>query len=213
MNTRYSMKMRMSLLAIAAAMTLPAAAQAQGRFSVDARGGIAIPASDLADLQDVGASAGVGLSYDLTRRLAVRVDGDVDILSGADSGVSGASAPDFNVFHYGAGLALGLIDPASSPWNIVVNAGAGASTFDSDTFTAGGTTTDFSETYFTANGGLRVAYDVSSTFGLFVQGQAFLMFTDEEDTAIFNQINSEVDPAGFDTAWTIPITAGFSLAF
>jgi len=193
------------------AIGTPNTVRAQSRFSVEGRGGVAIPASDLADLEDVGASFGVGLAYDLSSRVALRIDGDVDILSGADSGVSGSSAPDLNIFHYGAGFAVRLVDPGASRWNFDVNIGAGASTFDSDTFSANGVSQDFSETYFTTNGGLRVGYDLSSSVNIYASGQAYLMFTDDADTAVFSQVSSEVDPSGFDTAWTIPLTAGLAI--
>ncbi|MFQ5551368.1 MAG: hypothetical protein ACE5FJ_09045 [Gemmatimonadales bacterium] len=48
---------------------------------------------------------------------------------------------------------------------------------------------------------------------MFVGGQAFVMFADEADTAVFAAINSAIDPAGFDTAVTIPLTAGVEIFF
>lgn len=186
---------------------------AQEKLAVDARGGIAVPASDLAELEDVGASFGVGLSYRLTPRIALRLDGDADILSGTDDEVSGSSAPDMNIYHYGAGLGLAILDPSRSRWALDVNVGAGGSTFDVDTFSAGGSTVDFSETYVTTYGGLTIGYDVSPNVSVFTRGQAYLALTDEEDTAVFSQISSEIDAGGFDTAWTIPITAGISFRF
>jgi len=204
---------RMAALSIAALITIgsPIAAHAQSRISVDARGGVAVPASDLADLEDVGASLGIGFAYALSSRVSLRIDGDADILSGSDSGVSGSSAPDLNIFHYGGGVAVSLLEPGSSRWNLAVNVGAGAATFDSDTFSANGVSQDFSETYFSTNGGLRIGYDLSSRVNLYASGQAYLMFTDDADTAIFGQVSSEVDPSGFDTAWTIPLTAGLAI--
>lgn len=186
---------------------------AQDRFAIDARGGVAVPASAVADLEDVGASVGIGFSYALSPRIAVRLDGDVDILSGTDSEVSGSSAPDMNIYHYGAGLGVAIFDPARSRWAVDLNVGAGASTFDVDTFPADGSTVDFSETYFTTSGGLAIGYDVSQGVNVFIRGQAYLAFTDEEDTAVFADVSSEIDPAGFDTAWTIPITGGVAFRF
>ncbi len=82
----------------------PSEAQGQERFSIEGRGGIAVPASDLANLQDVGPSIGVGLVYRLDPRVSLRLDGDVDILSGVDADSSGPEAPDLNIYHYTAGL-------------------------------------------------------------------------------------------------------------
>jgi len=199
------------LLAVLAALSVvrPVDAAAQDKLTVDARGGVAVPASDLADLFDVGPSVGVGLAYRLTSRVSLRLDGDVDILNGASG--PGGDGPDMNIYHYNAGVAVNLIGADTRGWNVDVNVGAGASTFDSDSFQVNGTIRDFSETYFTTNGGVRVGYDVSRSLNVFVGGQAYLMVTDDSDTAVFAQINPAADPNGFDTAWTFPITAGVAL--
>lgn len=195
--------------------TSPANAQQidEQRFSIEPRAGIAIPAGDLSDVADVGPGVGIGLAYRLTNRLAVRIDGDVDILSGLDASGTGPEGPDATIYHYGAGLQYALLDPATNRWAIDVNLGAGASTFDVDDFSVGGNVVDFSETYFTANGGLQVGYDVTPTVNVFGRGQAFLMFTDEDDTAVFSAFNPDIDPAGFDSAWSIPLSVGVAIYF
>lgn len=76
-------------------------------------------------------------------------------------------------------------------------------------FQVGDVVNEFSETYFTANGGLRVGYDIGENLNVFVDGQAYLMFTDEEDTAVFEAFDPGID--AFDTAWTIPVTAGLRI--
>lgn len=187
-------------------------ADAQQGVTIEARGGIAIPTSDLSDLADEGPSFGVGISFPLSNRLRVRVDGDVDLLSGNDASGTGPEGPDINLYHYGAGLEYALVQPGASRWGIDVNVGAGATTFDADEFDVMGTMVDFRETYFTANGGLTLGYQISERINIFVGGQAFIMFADEDDTAIFSAINSELDPAGFDNVVTNPLTAGFKIA-
>lgn len=181
------------------------------RFSIEPRAGVAIPAGDLSDAADVGPSVGIGFAYRLTERLSLRVDGDADILAGLDSEGTGAEGPDVTIFHYGAGVDYALLDPSANQWSVGVNVGAGASTFDVDEFSVGGSPVDFSETYFTINGGLQVGYDVSSAVSVFGRGQAYLMFTDEADTAVFSAINPEIDPAGFDSAWSIPLSVGVAI--
>jgi len=195
--------------------TSPASAQQVDgqRFSVEPRAGIAIPAGDLSDVADVGPGVGLGLSYKLTNRLALRLDGDVDILSGLDASGTGPEGPDATIYHYGAGLEYALLDPTTNRWAIDVNLGAGASTFDVDDFSVGGNVVDFSETYFTANGGIQVGYDVTPAVNVFGRGQAFLMFTDEDDTAVFNAFSPDIDPAGFDTALSIPLSVGVAIYF
>ncbi|MEN8145495.1 MAG: outer membrane beta-barrel protein [Gemmatimonadota bacterium] len=205
---------RIATLGLAVGMTTmirPLDAQAQQSLSLEGRGGIAVPTGDLADLLDVGPSFGAGLSYQLSPRVSLRLDGDVDILSGVDADGSGPEAPDANIYHYNLGLELKLLDSEASPWHLAANVGAGASTLDFDDFAVLGTPVDFNETYFTANGGLKVAYNVARNVDVFVGAQAFLMFTDEADTAVFSLLRSDLDPAGFDNAWTIPITAGLRI--
>ncbi|MFW6088879.1 MAG: outer membrane beta-barrel protein [Gemmatimonadota bacterium] len=183
------------------------------RFSIEPRAGIAIPAGDLSDVADAGPGLGLGLAYTLTDRLAVRLDGDVDILSGLDATATNPEGPDVTIWHYGAGLQYALLDPASSRWAVDVNLGIGASTFDVDEFSVGASTIDVTETYFTANGGLQVGYDVTPGVNVFGRGQAFLMFTDEDDTAVFSAFNPDIDPAGFDSAWSIPLSVGVAIYF
>jgi hypothetical protein len=207
----------LAFLATALLLVGPGAADAQQvdakRFSVEPRAGIAIPAGDLSDVVDLGPGVGLGLSYRLTDRLAVRLDGDVDILSGLDASGTGPEGPDFTIFHYGAGLQYALLDPSSNRWAVDVDLGVGASTFDVDEFVSDGEVIDFSETYFTTSGGLQVGYDVAPNVNVFGRGQAYLMFADEEDTAVFSAFSPAADPAGFDTAWSIPVSVGVAIYF
>lgn len=76
----------------------------------------------------------------------------------------------------------------------------------------GNTVTDFSETYFTANGGLKVGYDVTPSVNVYAGGQWYLAFTDEEDTAVLSSLSpSEIN--AFDTASEIPIVLGVRASF
>ncbi len=194
-----------------ASLGRPSESHGQERFSIEGRSGIAVPASDLADLQDVGPSVGVGLVYRLSPRVALRFHGDVDILSGVDADGSGPEAPDANIYHYTAGLDVRLLDSESSPGHLDANIGFGYSTLDFDDFAVTGTPIDFTETYFTTTGGLKLAYAVSRNVEVFGGGQAFLMFTDEDDTVVFSALRSDIDPNGFNNAWTFPITVGLRI--
>ncbi len=104
-----------------------------------------------------------------------------------------------------------LLDSETSPWHLDANLGAGASMLDFDDFTVSGTPIDFAETYFTATGGLKLGYAVARNVDVFLGGQAFLLFTDEDDTAVFSALRSDIDSSGFDNAWTFPITAGLRI--
>ena len=172
-----------------------------------------IPSGDLSDVADVGPSVGIGFGYRLTDRLTVRLDGDADILSGLDASGSGPEGPDVTIYHYGAGLQYALLDTTSQRWTIDLQLGVGASTFDVDEFSLSGETVDFDETYFTANGGAQIGYDVTPSVSVFGRGQAYLVFTDEDDTAAFSAFSPDADPAGFDTALSIPLSVGVAIRF
>ncbi len=194
-------------VAAAAVMTaLPRAALAQHEFQISGRGGIGIPTGDLADIADVGPTFGIKLAYRVHPRVRLRVDGDVEIYDGAGLN-NGTEAPDLTLWHYNGGAEFEVLQPGRSPWNVVVNGGAGATTFDSDRFSSGG---DFNETYFTLNGGVEVGYHVRSNVRVFAAGQLFVMFADDQDTAVFAALSPEVN--NFDTVVSIPITAGVSIA-
>lgn len=212
---------RRTLLALGAMafLTAGAAAPAQAQvlledspnWTVDGRGGIAVPVGDLSDLpiESVGPTFGVGVGYYVHPRVAVRVDGDVELYSGDDM-AGGGTGPDVNLWHYNAGLELELTRPDAGPWDLTANLGGGATTWDTDPFTTGAGTDDLSETYFTANGGLKLGYDVSSSANVFVGGQWYLQFTDEDDTRALASLTPELNQ-GFDTASSFPLYAGLKL--
>lgn len=203
-----------ALWAVAACALLvalsPLDAYAQQRLTVKGRGGIAVPAGDLADLQDVGATFGVGLAYRVHPRVAVRVDGDLEILNGADL-ESGTEAPDLTLWHYNAGAELSVLEPGATRWTVLVNGAAGATTIDSDDFGGVSGGSDFNQTYFSLNGGLELGYDVTRQLNLYAGGQIYVIFADEDDTAAFAALSPEVD--AFSTAVSFPISGGVKYSF
>lgn len=210
-------------------LTLGADAQAQmpddggSEFEVDARGGISLPVSDLGDVADPGASFGLGATYWVHERIGVRVNGDAGLLTGldADETGSGFESPDLDLYRYTGGV-VARLTPRETRWDVTANLGAGGATYSSDDFAAGTLVNpvtgeavqDFSSTYFSTTGGLKIGYDVTERVAVFAGGQAYLDFADEEDTAIFGEVApQEVEPGGFDTAWTIPLQAGVKIRF
>lgn len=185
----------------------PVAAQGQQKLEIDGRVGAGIPAGDLADIADVGPAVGVKVAYRLNPRFALRADGEVEVLDGADLD-SGAQAPDLTLWHYGGGVELQVLEPNVSRWSLVANAGIGATTFNSDDFSDAQGGGDFNETYFTFNTGAEVGYNVRSNVRLFVGAQAHVMFADEDDTVAFAALSPEVD--NFGTVVSVPITGGVS---
>lgn len=201
---------------------VPATAHAQnaGEWSIDGRGGIAVPAGDLADLSSVGGNAALGLAYWVTPRVALRVDGSVDFLTGRDASEEGilvSEVPDMTLWHYVGGVELRLTPPRETRWDVTVNVEGGAATVDTDDHPLLAAAPDgdlsFTETYFSANGGLDVGYRVSPHVSVFVGGQAYLVATDDQDTRVFSDFSSAVDPDGFSSAWTFPVQGGVSVSF
>ena len=182
------------------------------KFMLESAGGIALPASRLADVADPGPNVGLQLGYSINRRLALNLLGDVDFLNGADVS-AGTQAPDMRLWHYGAGLEANLLRPvagrSANRWSLRANIGLGATTFNSDRFSAGNAEQDFNHTYFTTGGGLRIGYAVTPRFTTYVGSRAYWMAMDKGDTEALAALNpAKIRP--FDSGWTFPVTAGFS---
>jgi hypothetical protein len=159
---------------------------AERRVSVEARGGFNVPTFDISDAVDAGPSFGVGAAVQFAPKLWLMGDVDLGFHSGADL-AGGGEAPDVKVYHYVAKLGYELLSEGQSPWSVIVNAGAGALTFDVDG--AG------SNTYPAINVGAKIGYRLSPRVQLLLSPQGDIAFTDEEDVGTSN-------------AWVWPFTAG-----
>jgi hypothetical protein len=169
------------------AMTSIAEAQgAERRVAVEARAGFNAPTFDISDAVDAGPSVGLGAAVRFAPKLWLMGDVDLGFHSGAD--VAGVGeAPDVKVYHYVAKLGYELLSEGQSPWSVIVNAGAGALTFDADG--AG------SNTYPAINVGAKIGYRLSPGVQLLLSPQGDIAFTDEEEVGTSN-------------AWVWPFTAG-----
>jgi len=177
---------------------------AQTPYNLEIRGGIVAPAGDLADATSLGGSLGVGVGYWVNQWVGVRVDGDVDILPGET--VQGGIMPDMTLWHYNAGLEVRALKPGTTPWTLLFNVGAGATTLDTDAFPGAGPDGDVTQTYFALNGGVKLGYDVNPTVNVWVGSQMYVTFTDDADLVTLAALSPSVSP--FTTAWSFPITAG-----
>lgn len=182
---------------VAALLFAPALAHGQGmdvqnRFSFDSRGGIALPAGDLADVVDPGASFGAMIGVQLHERVSLYGAGDLGLLRGKRADGDGERAPGLNLWQYSGGAEVNLLDPGRSRWGVLASVGAGAATFDSKDETVE------SLTRFSTNGGLRIAYRLGRSADAFVGGQSVLIFTDEE-------------VQGTDRNWLFPVSAGLKI--
>lgn len=168
-----------------------AAAQAQEaerRFTLEARGGFNVPTFDVSDAVDAGPSVGVGAAAQLNQRLWLMGDLDLGFHSGAELG--GVEGPDVKVYHYIAKLGYAVVPEGSSPWSVILNAGGGAMTFDTE---AGS-----SNTYPAINVGAKIAYRLSPRVSFLLSPQGDIAFADE-------------DELGSSTAWVWPFTAGLRI--
>lgn len=162
------------------------AQSAEGRVSIEARGGFNVPTFDISDAVDAGPSFGLGAAMQFAPRLWLMGDVDLGFHSGADLAGAG-EAPDVKVYHYVAKLGYELLSEGQSPWSLIVNAGAGALTFDADG--AG------SNTYPAINVGAKIGYRLGPRVQLLLSPQGDIAFTDDEDVGTSN-------------AWVWPFTAG-----
>lgn len=224
----YRMRTLGAALTLVFALTLAAPAQVEAQvaerpLSVDARGGIAVPTGDLADLVDAGPSFGLGLAYRVHPRVSVRVDGDLDLYGGADFDDPGAvqsGAPDMKFLHFSGGLEYDVLRRDQGHWNVTVNGAGGMTVIDSDSFREGPVTNPetqeeeiaFLESYFTANGGLKVGYAVTPMATVYAGAQWYVSFADQEDTAVFRALSPSTVSA-FEKAQTVPVTLGLRVSF
>jgi hypothetical protein len=174
-------------------LTIPSAARAQaggGRVTIEARGGLNVPTFGISDAVDAGPSFGIGAAVQVRPR--VYLLGDVDLGFHPGAGLpGGASAPDVKVYHYMAKVGYQVLAEGTSPWSVIVNAGAGAMTFDVDG--------SGSKTYPAINVGAKIGYRVSPRVSLLLSPQGDIAFTKDAEL-------------GTSSAWVWPFTAGVRLA-
>lgn len=159
---------------------------AEQRVTIEGRGGLNVPTFDISDAVDPGPSFGAGVAVQFAPRLWLMGDVDLGFHSGAELG-GGSEGPDVKVYHYVAKVGYELLSAGQSPWSVIVNAGAGALTFDVDG--AG------SNTYPAINVGAKIGYRLSPRVSLVLSPQGDIAFTDDEDV-------------GTSSAWVWPFTAG-----
>lgn len=179
-----------SLLGAAVLLVAPCAGAVAQRAApgsmLEFRGGINVPTFDIADAANTGGSVGATAAIRVSPRFWLTAAADFGFHPGANF-PNGAQGPDVNVYHYIVGLAWDTHRPDNSRWSVMVNAGAGAMTFDVD-----GVTT---KTYPAINMGAKIGYDVSSAVSVFLSPQGDIAFTDE-------------DVLGTDNAWVWPFSVG-----
>lgn len=215
MNTASRVALRaLSSAGILLLLPLTAAAQEfEERVSIGIHGGLAVPAGALSDIGDVGGTVGGGLSYYFLEHLGVRLDVTGEFLDDRLDTSGAVPSPPMNLVHVHTGVEVDFPAPEwqRHPMTFRVNAGGGITSVSADGVFDDGSEVDFSETYPSLTAGGRVGYQATPTVSVFVAGQAFLTFFDEEDTQVFADRSLDVDT--FSTTWSIPVTLGVAFTF
>jgi hypothetical protein len=168
------------------------AARAQSsdrRITLEARAGLDVPTFGIADAVDAGPGFGVGAGVKVSDKLWLLGDLDVGFHSGAVLG-GGFEGPDVKVYHYIAKVGYEVVPGGESPWSVILNAGAGAMTFNPDG--------PGSNTYPAINVGAKIAYRLSPRASLLLSPQGDIAF-------------AKKDELGTSNAWVWPFTAGVRL--
>lgn len=212
----------LTALVLLGASAAPAAAQ-ENPVSFDFRGGVGVPTGDLADAADPGPAFNIGVNFRVAERLSARVEGGAQLHPGAvdleEELQEGINELSVDLVHLHAGLRYHAMQPEERGWFVDLGAGAGLSNLHIPRVEAGvGPTAvilNVDELYFSANGGLTGGYRVTDSASLFVDGQAYFVFGDEEDTADLPLILAAAgqDASALGTSVDVPITAGVRFHF
>lgn len=207
-------------LALLGAAAVPAPAQ-EKPVDFDFRGGIGVPVGDLADAADPGPAFNVGVNFHVAERVSVRVEGGAQLhpgvvdLTEAQEGVNELS---IDLVHLHTGLRYHAVRQERG-WFVDLGAGAGVSNLNIPRVDVGvgnrAVELEVSELYFSANGGATAGYRLTDVASVFLDGQAYFVFADEDDTAALPQVLSTAgeDASALGTTVDVPITAGVRLHF
>ena len=176
--------------AVAGALALSAPLAAQQptpRFFVEGLGGGAVPTFDIADVAKTGSAFGIAVGY---RAHPLVLMGEFDYGMHKDKATGAA---DINTAHYMAKIGYALSAPRDRGWDVLVNLGVGAVTFDVE----GAPKTS---NHFAINAGAKLAYSFNRSFAFVLSPQGDIAFSKKSELATTN-------------AWVWPITAGLRLNF
>ena len=158
------------------------------RLFLEGRGGAVVPTFDVADVAKVGPSFGATVGYRVTPRIAVF--GEFDYGMHKDKATGSA---DINTLHYMGKLGYAVVRPEERGWEVIINLGAGAVSFDVE-----GAPKTY--TYFAINAGAKIAYHLNRSVAVVLSPQGDIAFSKSDDLTTNN-------------AWVWPFTAGLRVAF
>ena len=181
------------MLAIAGLGTLAVAApiaaqQPAPRFFVEGLAGAVVPTFDIADVATAGGAFGAAAGYRISPRWVLMGEFDYGMHEDEATGTV-----DINTSHYIAKLGYVLVPAGDRGWEVLVNLGVGAVTFDVEG-------APDSYTYPAINAGAKIAYNFSRSLALVLSPQGDIAFSDEDEVTTSD-------------AWVWPFTAGLRVSF
>lgn len=165
-----------------------AAQQPAARFFLEGRGGAVVPTFDIADVAKTGAAFGATAGYRLSPRWVLMGEFDYGMHKDKATG-----SVDINTAHYMAKIGYAPGAPRERGWDLLVNLGVGAVSFD----VAGAPKT---YTYFAINAGAKLAYHFNPAFAVVLSPQGDIAFSKKDELTTTN-------------AWVWPFTAGLRVSF
>lgn len=201
----------------------PAAAQ-ERPILFDAKGGIGVPAGDLAEVGRAGPAFNLNLAFGVSDRLFAQVGGGAEMYDGFDVGAAlgneGVNDLELNLVHLDAGLLYELTRPEESGFFATANATAGFTNLNvprvETSVGASAVEIDISELYPSAGLGLTGGYTLSRQVDVYLDAQGYAVFGDEEDTSDLIRVyddRAEEPLDGLSTLYSVPVTAGVRLHF
>ena len=182
------MQRALSLTAATVLLTTPLHAQNAPRVFLEGRGGVVVPTFGIADVATTGGAFGATLGFHLSSRWILF--GEFDVGSHQDQATE---TVDITTRHYLAKLGYSLTGQRMKGWEVSLNLGVGAVSFEVD-----GAPETF--TYPAINAGAKISYNFSRSFALVLSPQGDIAFSDDDELTT-------------SAAWVWPFTAGLRIRF
>ena len=176
-----------SALALLGAAAPLAAQQPARTFFVEGLAGAVVPTFDIADVATTGGAFGAAVGMRLNSRWSLI--GELDYGMHKDKATESV---DITTMHYIGKVGYSFTGPRERGWEVAVNLGAGAVSFDVDGAD--------SFTYPAINAGAKITYNFTPQLGLVLSPQGDIAFSKEDELTTTN-------------AWVWPITAGIRVSF
>lgn len=204
------------ILALLLGFVLPGSAlgQATGKVSVEGRGGVAFPVGDMLDITDIGGTFGGSVLWNFHPNWAVRADVDYMMLDDGRDDFGVLLSPPMDLMFFGGSIEVNFNEPKyqNLPFTFSANVGAGMMQMDVDeTYDLGHPAAGFDYSYPAFQGGAKIGYQIKEWINVFVNGTAYFILMDSNDTLVF--VNPDAGVTNFNTGWVIPVTAGVRLTF